>query len=115
MGPADQDRPPDQIRLRHHQVDRFLLRFGKRPRFENRAPRADKLQKAVSIDVLFEERTIGRVAIDVPFFDVYLLLLQKTSGVAAGRSRGLPVEDRLGHSRHSKGRREKGKAAPTRR
>jgi hypothetical protein len=49
--------------------------------------------------VPFEKRTVRRVAIDIPFFDIDLLLLQKTSGVATGRSGGLPVEDRLGHHR----------------
>ena len=49
--------------------------------------------------MLLEERAIGWVFVDVPLFDVDLLLLQKTSGVSTGRSRGLEVEDRLSHAR----------------
>jgi hypothetical protein len=48
--------------------------------------------------VLLEEGTIRRLFVDIAFFDVYPLLLQKTSGVAAGRSSGFPVENRRGHS-----------------
>jgi hypothetical protein len=99
VGSADQDRPLDQVRLRHHQIDGFLLRLWQGSLFEDGAPRADVVQKAISVDVLFEEGTIRRVAIDVPFFDVYVLLLQKPSGVTAGRSRRLPVKDRLRHVR----------------
>jgi 7-carboxy-7-deazaguanine synthase len=49
------------------------------------------------IHVLLEKGAVRRVAVDVAFLDVDSLLLQKTSGVAAGRSRGFPEEDRLGH------------------
>jgi 7-carboxy-7-deazaguanine synthase len=48
--------------------------------------------------VLLEERAIGRRPVDVTLVDFNALLLQKTSGVAAGRSRGLPVEDGLRHA-----------------
>jgi hypothetical protein len=47
--------------------------------------------------VLLEEGTIGRIPVDVNLFDVDVLLLQKTSGVSAGRSSGFPVEDGFGH------------------
>jgi hypothetical protein len=47
--------------------------------------------------VLLEKGAVRRMAVDVAFLDVDSLLLQKTSGVAAGRSRGFPEEDRLGH------------------
>jgi 7-carboxy-7-deazaguanine synthase len=42
--------------------------------------------------MLFEEGAIRRVLVDIPFLDVDSLLLQKTSGVAAGRSGGFPEE-----------------------
>jgi hypothetical protein len=48
--------------------------------------------------VLLEKRAVGRVAIDVPLLDGDALLLQITSGVAAGRSRRLPEKGRLGHA-----------------
>jgi hypothetical protein len=44
-----------------------------------------------------EEGPLGRVAVDVTLFDVDFVLLQKTSGVSAGRSSGLPEEDGLRH------------------
>jgi hypothetical protein len=47
--------------------------------------------------VFLEERTRGRFRDDVLELDVDPGLLQKTSGVAAGRSGGLAVEQRLGH------------------
>jgi hypothetical protein len=49
------------------------------------------------VDVALEERPVRRVPVDVAFFDVDSLLLQITSGVAAGRSGGFPVEDGLEH------------------
>jgi hypothetical protein len=42
----------------------------------------------------FEEGPVRRVPVDVPFLYVDALLLQKTSGVAARRSGGFPVENR---------------------
>jgi hypothetical protein len=50
------------------------------------------------VDVLLEERAVWRVPIDVALLDLYVMLLQKTSGVAAGRSRGLPEECGLRHT-----------------
>jgi hypothetical protein len=49
------------------------------------------------IDVLLEERAVGRRLVDVALFDFDSVLVQKTSGVAACSSGGLPVEDGLGH------------------
>src|SRR5688572_9231027 len=89
---ADQNRTPDEIRLLHHQVDGFLLRLRQGARLEDRAPFADVVQEVLLVDVLFEKCAVGRILVDVPLLDVDPLLLQKTSGVAAGRSRGFPVE-----------------------
>jgi hypothetical protein len=47
--------------------------------------------------VLLEKGPIRRVPVDVDLLDVDVLLRQKTPGVTAGRSRGFPVEARLGH------------------
>jgi hypothetical protein len=44
------------------------------------------------VDVPFEKRTIRRILVDVALLDVDLLLLQKTSGVTAGRSSRFPVK-----------------------
>jgi 7-cyano-7-deazaguanine synthase len=55
----------------------------------------------IRLDVALEELAGGRLAIDVPLVDVDALLLQKTSGVPAGRSGRLPVEGRFGHRRHT--------------
>ena len=93
-----QDRSLDQVRLLHHQVDRFLLRFRQRPRLEHRAAGAHEIEEAVGLDVLLEEGPIRRILVDVTLVDVYSLLVQKTSGVAAGRSRGFPEKGRLGHA-----------------
>jgi 7-carboxy-7-deazaguanine synthase len=47
--------------------------------------------------VPFQEGPVRRVLVDVALVDVDALLLQKTSGVAAGRSRRFPEEGGLGH------------------
>jgi hypothetical protein len=83
--------------LLQHQVDRFLFRARERPLLEHGAAGADEIEEPVGIDVLLEEGPIRRIPVDVAFFDVYRVLLQKTSGVAARRSGGLPVEHRPGH------------------
>jgi hypothetical protein len=44
-----------------------------------------------------QERTIRRFLVDVPLDEFDSLRIQKTSGVTAGRSSGLPVEDWFGH------------------
>jgi hypothetical protein len=93
----DHDRPPDEIGILHHQLDRFLFRFRQRPLLEDRAPGADVVQKALGVDVLLEELARRRLLVDVDLVDVDLLLVQKTSGVFAGRSSGLGVERRLRH------------------
>jgi hypothetical protein len=65
----DQDRSADEVRLRHHQVDGFLLGFGQRPLLEDRAARADEVEKAALVDVALEKRAIRWGPIDVPFGD----------------------------------------------
>jgi hypothetical protein len=45
--------------------------------------------------VRLQERAVRRILVDVAFLDVNLVLRQKTSGVPAGRSGGLPEEQRL--------------------
>jgi hypothetical protein len=47
--------------------------------------------------VPFEELAIRRLLVDIPFGNLDLSLVQKTSGVAAGSSSGLPEERRFGH------------------
>ena len=94
---ADQDRPADQIRLLHHQIDRFLLRLRQRPLLEHRAARADEIEEVLLVDVSLEERTIGRIGVDVDLRGFDVMLLQKTSGIAAGRSRRLPVKSDTRH------------------
>jgi hypothetical protein len=66
---------------------------------EHGASRAHEIKKPARLDVGFEKRAARRLLIDVSLLDVYLTLLQKTSGVAAGCSGGLPVKRRLGHPR----------------
>jgi hypothetical protein len=51
-----------------------------------------------------QERTIRRLLVDIAFDEFDPLRIQKTSGVAAGRSRGLPVEDWFGHPSILRGR-----------
>ncbi len=60
---------------------------------------AHEVQKAVRVDVPFEKGAIGRIPGDVAFLDVDSELVQITSGIAARRSGGLPVQRRLGHPR----------------
>jgi hypothetical protein len=48
--------------------------------------------------VPFEKRAIGRIAVDVAFFDVDAELVQITSGIAAGGSSRFPVKSRLRHA-----------------
>jgi hypothetical protein len=45
--------------------------------------------------MLLEERAVRRIAVDVARLELDRMLLQKTSGVTARRSGGLPVEDVL--------------------
>ena len=74
----------------------FLVRGSARC-LEYRAARAHEIEKAVFIDVFFEKGPVRRFLVDVALDDVDALFGQKTSGVAAGRSSRLPVEDRLRH------------------
>jgi hypothetical protein len=48
--------------------------------------------------VLFQKGPRRRVLVDVALFDIDLVLLQKTSGVAAGCSGRFPEERRLRHA-----------------
>ncbi|MEO5896032.1 MAG: hypothetical protein ABIS06_10050 [Vicinamibacterales bacterium] len=97
LAALDQDRALDQIWLRHHQVDRFVLRFRQRLGLEDRAAGADEIEKTLLVDVLFEKCPVGGLFVDVLLIDLDALLLQKTSGVAAGRSGRFQVKRGLRH------------------
>ena len=94
---AHENRPLDEVRLIHHQIDRLFLGPWQRPLLEHRAARADEIEEVVFVDVLLEERAVRRILVDVAFFDVDVVLFQITSGVAAGRSGGFPVEGWFRH------------------
>src|SRR4029079_18028515 len=96
---ANQDRAADQVRVLHHEIDRFLLRLRQRPLLEDRAARAHEVEEPIGIDVLFEEGAIRRVLVDVDLRDVEPLLVQETPGVLAGGSGRFGIERRLGHGR----------------
>jgi len=96
-GALDHDRSPDQVRVLHHQRDRFLLRLRQRPLFEDRAARADEVEEPIGVDVLFEELSRRRFLVDVDLVDIQACRIQKTSGIFAGRSGGLGVESRFRH------------------
>src|SRR4051812_46337722 len=98
-GSVNQDWPPDEIWLLHHQIDGFLLRLGMRSLLEHRASSADEIEKPIRIDVLLEERSCRRLLVDVVFFNRDVLLVQITSGIAARGSGRLPIEDRGRHAR----------------
>jgi hypothetical protein len=95
----DQNRPPYQVWLLHHQINRFLLRLRQWPLLEDWAPGADEIQKPRRVDVFLEKSARRRIPVDVVFFDVDVVLLQKTSGVAARGSGWFPVEEWPGHPR----------------
>jgi len=95
----DQDGAADQIWLLHHQIDRFLLRFRKRSPLEHRASRAHKIEEPVGIDVRLEEGPRRRLFVDIVLFDVDVLLVQITSGVAARGSGRFPVKNWSRHAR----------------
>jgi hypothetical protein len=95
---AHENRPLDQVGLLDHEIDRFLLRLRQRPLLEDGTSRADEIEKMGFIDVLLEEGPIRRISVDVAFLDLDMVLLQKTSGVAACRSRGLQIEEGLWHA-----------------
>jgi hypothetical protein len=96
----DENRAFDQVRLLHHEVDRFLLRLRQWTLFEDGTARADEFQEPGFIDVPLQKLTVRRMLVDVAFGDVDLVRLQKTSGISAGGSGGLPVE-RRSHALHS--------------
>ena len=99
LRPVHHNRSPDQIRVLHHQIDRFLLRLRQRPLLEHRAARADELEEAIGIDMLLEKIPRRRIAVDVDLVHVGALVVQKTSGVFARGSSGLRVERRFCHRR----------------
>ena len=98
LRPFDEDRPADQVRVLHHHVDGLLLRLRQRPFLEDGTPQAHEVEEAPGVDVLLEERAVGRFLVDVDLIDLNPVRVQKTSGILAGRSSGLGVESRLGHS-----------------
>ena len=95
----DHDRPADQVGILHHEVDRLLLRRGKRPLLEHRAARAHEIEKPCRVDMAFEELPRWRLLVDIDLVDLDACRIQKTSGILAGRSRRFGVERRLRHSR----------------
>ena len=110
LRPLDHDRPPDEVGVFHHHRDRLLLRLRQRPLLEHRAARADVVEEAVGVDVLLEELARRRLLVDVDLVDVDLVLVQKTSGVLAGRSSGLRIEGRFRHGSTIIARSQGGKA-----
>src|SRR5258708_1101014 len=94
---AYQNRPADRIRVLHHEIDRFLLRLRQRPFLEHRTTRAHKVEEAIRLDVLLEERARRRLLVDVELMNVDPRCVQKTSGILAGRSSGFRVERRFRH------------------
>ena len=95
----DHDRAANQVRILHHQRDRFFLRLRQRPVLEHRAARADKVEEPIGIDMRLEELTRGWLLVDVDFTHVHAGRIQKTSGVFAGRSGRLRVKRRFRHER----------------
>jgi len=93
----DEDRASDQVGVLHHEIDRFFLRFRERPFLEHGASRADEVEKPARVDVLLEKLTRRRIAIDVDLVDLESGFVQKTSGVFACGSGGLPIERRFRH------------------
>ena len=99
LRPLDDDRPPDQVRVVHHQRDRFLLRLRQRTFLEDRAARADEIEKSFRIDVRFEELACRRLLVDVDLVDVDACRIQKTSGMLAGGSGRLGIKGQGRHAR----------------
>jgi hypothetical protein len=89
---AHEDRTANQIRVVHHEIDRFFLRLRERAFLEDGAACTHEVEKAMLIDVLLEELPRGRCLVDVDLLDVNLLLVQDTPGVLARGSGGLRVE-----------------------
>jgi hypothetical protein len=95
----DQNRPPNQVRVLDHEVDRFIFGLRQRPLLPDRASRADEVEKAGRVDVLFEEIPRGWLLVDVELVNVNAGLVQKTSGILACGSRWLRIEGWLRHER----------------
>jgi hypothetical protein len=93
----DQNGTPNQVRVLHHQVDGLFLGFRQRPFLPDGATRADEVEKAGRIDVLFEEVPRRGFLVDVELVNLEPRLVQITSGILAGGSRRLGVEGRLCH------------------
>ena len=98
LRPLDHDRPPDEVWVLQHHRDCLLLRLRQRPLLEHRAAGADVVEEALSVDVLLEELARWRLLVDVDLIHVDPALVQKTSGVFAGRSGRLRIEGRFRHS-----------------
>ena len=92
---AHEDRALDEIRLFDHQIDRFFLRLRQGTCLEDRTAGAHEIQEVIGLNMSLEKRPIRRLAVDVTRIDLGALLLQITSGVAAGRSGGLPIQSGL--------------------
>ena len=92
LRPSDEYRPPDEIWILDHEVDRFLLRFWQRPLLENGTSCADEIHEACRIDMALQEVTRRRLLVDVYFLNVHAGLVQKTSGILARRSGRLCIE-----------------------
>src|SRR5579872_4477616 len=59
LRPTHENRPPDEVRIVQHEVDRFLLRLRQGPLLEHRAARAHEVEEAVLVDMLLEELARG--------------------------------------------------------
>ena len=94
---SHEDGAANQVRVLHHQLDRFTLGFRQRPFLEHRAAGAHEVEEMAGVDVLLQERPIRRRFVDVDLFDLDPLLVQETPGILAGRSGRLGIEGRLGH------------------
>ena len=93
----DHDRPSNQVRILHHQLDRLALGGRQRPLLEHGAAGAHEVEEPLGVDVFLEKRAVRRGLVDVDLLDVDLALVQETPGVLARGSGGFRVENRLGH------------------
>jgi hypothetical protein len=67
---------------------------------EHGTPGAHEIEEALFVDVSLEKLTTGRIGVDVELGGVDVMLFQKTSGVAAGRSGRFPVKSDARHENH---------------
>ena len=58
-GAFDDDRPSDEVRILHHEIDRLFFRSRQLLFLEDRTARADVLEKAIGIDVLSRNSRVG--------------------------------------------------------